>query len=107
MYASILKLQFEEMMTALGYQDSKVILNEWQQKGLLLAEKGRLEYRPSMLIDGQKHTKVPTYAFAIPPEYQPMFVEPANYTLDLGTSDAARRNLGIDLEPLTEEDFNF
>lgn len=107
MYASILKQQFEAIMDELGFQDKNVVLKDWLTKGILLVEKGRLSYRKPMQLDGKKLSKIPTYTFEIPAEYQPLFVQPVTFTPGFITSDDAVRDLGINPETVGEEDFEF
>ena len=48
MVVSIMKAHFEPMMSVLKYQDSKVILKDWNQKGLLVTESGRQTVRMNL-----------------------------------------------------------
>ena len=79
MVVSIMKAHFESMMSVLKYQDSKVILKDWNQKGLLVTESGRQTIRMNLDVDGSGKKKVPLYSFLVPEEYQNLFVETPNY----------------------------
>ena len=79
MVISIMKAHFEPMLTELKYQDTKVILKDWNQKGLLVTESGRQTIRMNLDVDGSGKKKVPLYSFLVPEEYQNLFVETPNY----------------------------
>ena len=63
MVVSIMKAHFDPMMSELKYQDSKVILKDWSQKGLLVTESGRQTIRMNLDVDGSGKKKVPLYSF--------------------------------------------
>ena len=79
MVISIMKAHFEPMLTELKYQDTKVILKDWNQKGLLVTESGRQTIRMNLDVDGSGKKKVPLYSFLVPEEYQNLFMETPNY----------------------------
>ena len=79
MVVSIMKAHFESMMSVLKYQDSKVILKDWNQKGLLVTESGRQTVRMNLDVNGSGKKKVPLYSLLIPEEYQKLFVETPTY----------------------------
>ena len=81
MVVSIMKAHFEPMMSVLKYQDSKVILKDWSQKGLLVTEPGRQTVRMNLDVNGSGKKKVPLYSILIPDEYQNLFVEASPYDL--------------------------
>ena len=81
MVVSIMKAHFEPMMSVLKYQDSKVILKDRGQKGLLVTEPGRQTVRKNLDVNGSGKKKVPLYSILIPEEYQNLFVEAPTYEL--------------------------
>ena len=88
---SILKAQFDPMMSELKYQDAKVILKDWVKKGLLVAEPGRQTVRKTLDVNGSGMKKTPLYSIVVPREYHHLFVEPPSLMLpSTGTSYSFR-----------------
>lgn len=100
MVISILKAQFDSIMAELKYQDSRVILKDWNQKGLLVTEAGRQTVRMNLDIDGSGKKKVPLYSFLIPDEYKNLFFEPPTY--DMSTMLPRFSNNAKMLDEMTE-----
>ena len=100
MVVSIMKAHFEPMMSELKYQDSKVILKDWNQKGLLVTESGRQTVRMNLDVNGDGKKKVPLYSILIPEEYQNLFREASQYDL---SSMSSQFSNNIETSPMLSD----